>query len=681
MRVPTTKNKPQSNRQQAGMHHRVRRRLQKAGRVSSRALMMFSIVSAMVVTGLGRVPVSAQANVCATPATDYGTLTLNITVPADGDYMLWTRMISTTGSGAVDIEVTNGGLTSCDKGVKSTATTWGTDGTDWTKTAAVTNTGTTTQHALKAGNMTVKYIGLSDGVSIDTTQLVGDLSCMPMGEAGCSDGSGGGGTQGPIPSGLKSSLSTDTTVTLSWTGAIINDTPAASYNIYRDGTKVKDGVTTTSYTDTGLTASTGYTYEVTAVGADGTETAKSNAVSVTTQATGGGGGGQAAKNYMYISTDAPNGVATLGSVVHAYIHVVTETPINASTASFTYTPNLEVVAGTLTNGPKFGSLCPDKTAGSGKVLLTCFLPFSTSSDAPLVPLTGDNLLGAVDFKVLSGGPATLALDTVESTAINGDTGDNVVTSFGSTTFQTAAPVTPPSPPAPVTPPTPPSPPAPSRPSGSSGGNGGTTTFSSSTGANTTPPASSTTITPSGTATPVAIPDESTVELSDPAVVQTNQSDTADSDIKKVEYYLNGKKIATITQPPFSYSVNTKQLRNGTYSLKTITYYENGKTETSTVALKVNNPMNATQILLQLKHYAWLFILLFLIIAGAIWYMFFRNKNAGDDGYGDDGYGMVNPDGTGGTPYDGTGGYGDPNQGQPQPPAGTPPPTYGSPYPQ
>jgi hypothetical protein len=121
-----------------------------------------------------------------------------------------------------------------------------------------------------------------------------------------------------------------------------------------------------------------------------------------------------------------------------------------------------------------------------------------------------------------------------------------------------------------------------------------------------------------------------VELSDPAVIQTSTDSTAS--VKKVEYYLNGKLVATVSSPPFSYTVKTNNLRNGKYTLTTKTYYDSGKVDSSNSSLIVKNPMDLTQIMLQLRHYAWVLILLALIAGGAIWYMFFRG-GSGDE-FGD-----------------------------------------------
>jgi len=64
----------------------------------------------------------------------------------------------------------------------------------------------------------------------------------------------------------------------------------AGYRVYRNGVQV--GTTAgTSYTDSGLSASTQYTYKVAAYDAAGNVSAQSGGVTATTSAGGGGGGG------------------------------------------------------------------------------------------------------------------------------------------------------------------------------------------------------------------------------------------------------------------------------------------------------------------------------------------------------------------------------------------------------
>ncbi|MGW4195614.1 chitinase [Streptomyces sp. NPDC005004] len=102
------------------------------------------------------------------------------------------------------------------------------------------------------------------------------------------DGGGGGGGNPTVPAapgGLAVSGTTSSSVSLAWNTV----SGASSYNVYRDGSKVTSA-SGTSATVSGLSASTSYSFQVTAVNSAG-ESAKSSAVTATTASTGGGGGG------------------------------------------------------------------------------------------------------------------------------------------------------------------------------------------------------------------------------------------------------------------------------------------------------------------------------------------------------------------------------------------------------
>ncbi|MER6734983.1 extracellular catalytic domain type 1 short-chain-length polyhydroxyalkanoate depolymerase [Streptomyces puniciscabiei] len=90
-------------------------------------------------------------------------------------------------------------------------------------------------------------------------------------------GSGTGSNSLPAPSGVTVTGTTDTSASLSWNAV----SGAASYDVYRDGTKV-GSATGTSYTDTGLSAGTSYRYTVAAVDSTGAVGASSSAVTATT---------------------------------------------------------------------------------------------------------------------------------------------------------------------------------------------------------------------------------------------------------------------------------------------------------------------------------------------------------------------------------------------------------------
>ncbi|MFC9031890.1 chitinase [Streptomyces arboris] len=87
-----------------------------------------------------------------------------------------------------------------------------------------------------------------------------------------------------VPAGLRTTAITSSSVALSWNAV----SGATGYNVYRGGTKVASA-TGPSATVTGLTASTAYSFQVTATNAAG-ESAKSAALTATTSAGGGGGG-------------------------------------------------------------------------------------------------------------------------------------------------------------------------------------------------------------------------------------------------------------------------------------------------------------------------------------------------------------------------------------------------------
>jgi poly(3-hydroxybutyrate) depolymerase len=99
--------------------------------------------------------------------------------------------------------------------------------------------------------------------------------------SGYTGGGGGPPTIPAAPTGLTVTGTTSSTVSLSWTAS----TGATSYDVYRNGSKVNpSAVTSTSYTDGGLSANTSYNYTVRAVNSAGTS-GNSNQVTGTTTAT------------------------------------------------------------------------------------------------------------------------------------------------------------------------------------------------------------------------------------------------------------------------------------------------------------------------------------------------------------------------------------------------------------
>ncbi|MBD3190504.1 MAG: S8 family serine peptidase [Candidatus Heimdallarchaeota archaeon] len=98
------------------------------------------------------------------------------------------------------------------------------------------------------------------------------------------DGGSSGDTTPPAQvTGLTATAVSSSQIDLSWDANTESD--LSYYKIYRDGNYIADS-TTNSYSDTGLTAETTYTYEVSAVDTSGNEGQKSDSVSATTESSG-----------------------------------------------------------------------------------------------------------------------------------------------------------------------------------------------------------------------------------------------------------------------------------------------------------------------------------------------------------------------------------------------------------
>ncbi|WP_406332582.1 chitinase [Streptomyces sp. NBC_00203] len=197
----------------------------------------------------------------ATPAgQDNAQCTQSVAVKANSTYTLsaWVQggyaYLGVTGTGTTDVS------------------TWTPDSSSWKQLTTTFTTGASTT------SVTV----YTHGWYAQAAYYADDLSVYGP--------DGGGGTDPAptvpaTPAGLAVSSTTSSSVSLSWSTV----SGATGYNVYQGGTKVQS-VTGTSATVTGLTASTSYSFQVTATNSAG-ESAKSSAVTGTTTASSGGGGG------------------------------------------------------------------------------------------------------------------------------------------------------------------------------------------------------------------------------------------------------------------------------------------------------------------------------------------------------------------------------------------------------
>lgn len=105
-----------------------------------------------------------------------------------------------------------------------------------------------------------------------------------------------GGSGLPAPTGVGTSGATSSSMVIGWNGV-----PGANgYNVYRGGSKVNAApVAGTSYTDSGLAASTAYSWTVAALDAGNVEGAMSAPATGATTAGSGGGSCSTASNYAH----------------------------------------------------------------------------------------------------------------------------------------------------------------------------------------------------------------------------------------------------------------------------------------------------------------------------------------------------------------------------------------------
>jgi len=159
-------------------------------------------------------------------------------------------------------------------------------------TASTDNVGVTTYRVFRGGTLAVTATTTSHsdtGLTAATTYTYTVSACDAVGNCSAKSASASattpvanvGDTAAPaVPTGLTAEAVGSNQVNLSWAAAT-DDVAVTSYKVFRAGIQVAT-VTTTSYTDTGLTASTSYTYTASACDAAGNCSAQSSQVNVTT---------------------------------------------------------------------------------------------------------------------------------------------------------------------------------------------------------------------------------------------------------------------------------------------------------------------------------------------------------------------------------------------------------------
>ncbi|MEV6330885.1 glycoside hydrolase family 18 protein [Streptomyces sp. NPDC051909] len=278
----------------------------------------------------------------ATPAgSDNARCSQTVTVKPNSTYTLsgWVRgsyvYLGASGTGTTDVS------------------TWTQSAPDWQKLS----TGFTT------GASTTSVTIYTHGWYGTGAYVADDLSLL---------GPGGDPVQIPAtPTGLTAGSATSSSVSLSWPAV----SGATSYKVYKDGV-LAGTVTGTSYTATGLAASTSYGFQVSAANSAG-ESAKSAAVTATTTSGGGGGGGgqlpaHALVGYLHASFANGSGYTRMADVPDSWDVVnlafgeptsVTSGDIRFSLCPQTECPNVESPA-------DFKAAIKAKQAAGKKVLIS-----------------------------------------------------------------------------------------------------------------------------------------------------------------------------------------------------------------------------------------------------------------------------------------------------------------------
>jgi hypothetical protein len=297
-----------------------------------------------------------------------------------------------------------------------------------------------------------------------------------------------------------------------------------------------------------------------------------------------------------------SGTYNVGETITISIRENSSGPVNAVSASLSYTSNLEYIS-TDGSGSAF-SIDASGSGGSGSVSI---------ARGTITPVSGDQLVSRVNFKVVASGGASINMGD-DSQVLSSATSENVVNVRNGASYTLKVGATTPAP----------------SPSSSPSPVAAPTSSSKATTARAKSPAT-VTIAAQGSAQTTPLPGDSKVELNAPAIVETKP--TSDKPVVKVEYMINDKVVGTDVTAPYGHSIDSDRMRNGTYTLTTKTYYQDGTVDTSNASFVVSNPLSLTQVLLQLRHYAWLVIIVLIIIGEFGYLAFFRRKGQSNTPFG------------------------------------------------
>jgi hypothetical protein len=235
------------------------------------------------------------------------TTSLNTTTLSNGNHTLTAVATDTAGNSATSVGVTVKVNNSSSTPPPTVSITSPTSGATVSGTVTVTATATS---SVGVANVQFQLDGANVGSAVatspytyswDTTKASNGshtLNAVATDTTGLSTTSAGvtvkvsnATVQPPtVPTGLAATAVSSSQINLSWSASTDSSGTLAGYKVYRGGSQIGTS-TTTSYQDTGLAASTTYTYNVAAYDTAGNTSAQSGSASATTQASSGGGGG------------------------------------------------------------------------------------------------------------------------------------------------------------------------------------------------------------------------------------------------------------------------------------------------------------------------------------------------------------------------------------------------------
>lgn len=135
-----------------------------------------------------------------------------------------------------------------------------------------------------------------------------------------------------VPAGLTSPSQTSSSISLAWNASTDSGgSGLAGYDVYRNGSLIASP-TSTSYTSSGLSASTAYSFSVRARDNAGNASTQSGAITVSTTSGGGGGGGRRmigyftqwgiyGRNYKVKNIDSSGSAAKMTHINYAFGNV------------------------------------------------------------------------------------------------------------------------------------------------------------------------------------------------------------------------------------------------------------------------------------------------------------------------------------------------------------------------